>query len=89
MSEWHENSDLGFLCLIMGVGEIGFSKFRSKTAFSKQGYFRHFFKNFPGVFANRSHLPIFRVLKAPAPLECGNEVLFSQKLCFTIKNVHN
>ena len=72
----------------MGVGEIGFSKFCSETIFSKQGYFRHFSK-FSGIFVNRSHLPIFRVLKAPAPSECGNEVPFSRKSCFTVKNVHN
>ena len=46
MSEWNQISYLGFLYLIMGVGEIRFSKFRSETAFSKQGYFRHFCKNF-------------------------------------------
>ena len=65
------------------VGEIGFSKFHSDTAFSKQGYFCH------SVFVNRSILPIFRILKAPVPSECGNEVPFSQKSCFIIKNVHN
>ena len=64
------------------VGEIGFSKFHSDTAFSKQGYFCH------SVFVNRSILPIFRILKAPVPSECGNEVPFSQKSCFTVKNVH-
>ena len=44
VSEWHQISYLGFPCLIIGVGKIGFSKFRSETAFSKQGYFRHFSK---------------------------------------------
>ena len=42
-----------------------------------------------GVFVNRSLLPIFRVLKASAPSECENEVPFSQKSYFIVKNMHN
>ena len=87
MSEWHQNLRLGLLYLNIGVGEIGVSKFHSETVFSKQGYFCHFSK-FWDVFANRSYLPNFRILKASEPLECGNEVPFSNKSCFIIKNVH-
>ena len=72
----------------MGVAEVRILKFHSETAFPKQGIFV-IFKNFSGVFVNRSHLPIFRVLNAPARSECGNEVPLSQKSCFTAKNVHN
>ena len=72
----------------MEVGEIIFLKFHSEAVFSKQEYFCHFSK-FLGVFANRSHLPIVYILKSSAPSECGNEILFSQKSCFIVKNVHN
>ena len=72
----------------MRVGKVRFLKLRSKTAFSKKEYFRHFLK-FLDIFENRSPLPIFRVLKALAPSECGNEVPFSQKSYFIIKNMHN
>ena len=44
---------------------------------------------FTTIFANRSYLPNFCVLKAPARSEYGNEIPCSQKSCFTIKNVHN
>ena len=77
-----------FFIPIYGVGEVGFLKFCTKTAFSIQGYFRHF-SHFWGVFANRSPLPNFRILKAAAPSKCRNEVMFSQKSYFILKNVNN
>ena len=65
------------------------SEFQNSTPrlhFQSRGIFV-IFKNFSDVFANRSHLPIFRVLKAPARSECGNEVPLSQKSCFTVKKM--
>ena len=84
----HDFTVQGLCGVTIGVGEIRFSKFCSETVFSRQGYFFNFLK-FLVVFANRSDLPIFRVLKALVPSEYGNEVLFSQKSYFIIKNVHN
>ena len=88
VSEWYKISYLSFLCLIMRVGKVIFLKFRSKTAFSKQGYFCHFSK-FLDIFKNRSPLPIFHILKVLALSKCGNQVLFSWKSYFIIENVHN
>ena len=72
----------------MGVDEVKIPKFYFETAFSKQGYFLHFSSS-RANFVNRSYLPNFCVLKASARSECGNEIPFSQKSCFTIKNMHN
>ena len=47
------------------------------------------FLRFSRIFANRSQLPNFCVLNAPARSEYGNEVQFSKKSCFTILNMHN
>ena len=75
----------------MRVGKVRFLKFRSKTGFSKQGYFRHFSK-FLDIFENRSPLPIFRVIKALAlsnveTKSClaGNHILLL-KMCTILSN---
>ena len=81
VSEWHQNSHIGFLYLNIGVGDVRIPKFSSELAFSKQKYFFHF-QNFKGIFVSRSLLPNFCVLKAPAPSFYGNEILICQKSCF-------
>ena len=73
MAEWHQNLHLGFSYQNMGVGEVSISKFCSETIFSMQGYSRHF-SNSRGIFVNRSLLPNFHILKALAPLVCGNKI---------------
>ena len=64
MTEWHKILYLGFLYINIGVGEVKIPKFRYETAFSKQGYFRHF-SNSKGIFADKSLLLNLPVLKAP------------------------
>ena len=55
----------------------------------KAGVFSSFFQNFQALSQIGLPYLFFCVLKAPAPSEYGNEVLFSQKSWFTIKNVNN